>query len=64
MKLIKSIIERLKICWLVLTSHTYYTFFVTKPNSKNIKGKPIGCCIENSSNFITKVIINYLKNNK
>lgn len=47
MKLIKSIIERLKICWLVLTSHTYYTFFVTKPNSKNIKGKPIGCYIEN-----------------
>lgn len=64
MKIIKTILERLKICWLVLTSHTYYTFFVTKPNDKNINGTPKGCYIENPSEFVTNVIINFLNKNK
>lgn len=64
MKIIISIAERLKICWLVLTSHTYYTFFVTKPDDDNINGKSKGCYIENPSKFATEVIIDYLKKDK
>lgn len=48
MKLFKSILERLKICWLVLTSHTYYMFFITKPDDDNINGRSKGCYIEKS----------------
>lgn len=64
MKLIESILERLKICWLVLTSHTYYVFFISKPNDKNINGKSKGCYIENPSKFTTEVIIEFLKKEK
>lgn len=64
MKTIISIAERLKICWLVLTSHTYYTFFASKPNDENINGKSKGCYIENPSKFTTEVIIDYLKKDK
>lgn len=55
-----DILERLKICWLVLTSHTFYTFFVSKPDKDNIHGKSKGCYIENPTKFVTEVIINYL----
>lgn len=64
MKSIISIVERLKICWLVLTSHTYYTFFVTNPDDDNINGKPKCCYIENPSKFVTEVIIEFLKKEK
>lgn len=64
MKLFKSILERLKICWLVLTSHTYYTFFISKPSNKNINGKSKGCYIENYSKFATEAIIEFLKEEK
>lgn len=61
MKRIKNIAERLKICWLVMTSHTYYTFFVTKSDDENINGKVRGCYVENPTKFTTSVIIDYLK---
>lgn len=64
MKLFKSTLERLKICWLVLTSHTYYTFFVSKPDDDNINGRSKGCYIENPSKFATEVIIEFLKEEK
>ena len=64
MKTIISIVERLKICWLVLTSHTYYTFFITKSDDDNINGRPKGCYIENPSKIATEVIIDYLKEDK
>lgn len=64
MKLFKSILERLKICWLVLTSHTYYTFFISKSNDENINGRSKGGYIENPSKFATEVIIDYLKKDK
>lgn len=64
MKTIISIAERLKICWLVLTSHTYYTFFISKPNDENINGESKGCYIENPSKFATEVIMEFLKEEK
>lgn len=64
MKYINSIFERLKICWLILTTHTYYVFFVSKPNDENINGRPVGCYIENPSKFVADTIISYLENDK
>lgn len=53
-----AIIERLYVCWLVLTSHTYYTFFVSK------KPKVKGAFIENPSKIADEAIIEYLKSDK
>lgn len=53
--IMKSLLERLHVCWLVLTSHSYYTFFVSK------KTKVIGAYIENPTERTDKAIITYLK---
>lgn len=58
---IQAIRERLKVCWMVLTSHTYYTFFVDKPTESDVHGNVRGCFIENPNHFITKTIIYFLQ---
>lgn len=58
---LKDFLERLKVCWLVLTSHTYYTFFVSKPNEHDVIGKSKGCYITHPSSKVTDIIINFLK---
>lgn len=50
----KGIIERIKICYYILTSHTYYVFCMDKNN------KCKRCFIENSNDYIDKAIIKYL----
>lgn len=50
----KEIIERIKICYYILTSHTYYVFCIDKNN------KDKGCFIENYNKCIDKAIINFL----
>lgn len=50
----KSILERLHVCYLVLTSHSYYTFFLSK--NKKVRGS----FIENPGIDIDNAIAYYL----
>lgn len=50
----RVLIEKLKACYYILTSHTYYVFTLTK------EPKPRKVYIENPTSFIDGVIIDFL----
>lgn len=50
----RIIIEKLKACYYILTSHTYYVFCLNK------KPKPRIAYIENPTSFIDSVIVDFL----
>ena len=50
----RVLIEKLKACYCILTSHTYYVFTLTK------EPRPRKVYIENPTKFIDGVIIDYL----
>lgn len=50
----RTLIEKLKACYYILISHTYYIFCLTKePKTKKVY-------IENPTKLIDKVIVEYL----
>lgn len=50
----RVLIEKLKACYYILTSHTYYVFTLTK------EPRPRKTYIENPTSFIDGVIVDFL----
>ena len=50
-------LERLKICWYVLTRHTYAVFFCSKDMKK------LGCYVNNDFEVFNKTIIDFVEEN-
>lgn len=50
----RVLIEKIKACYYILTSHTYYVFTLTK------EPRPKKVYIENPTSFIDSVIIDFL----
>lgn len=54
----RVLIEKLKACYYILTSHTYYVFCLTKePKTRKVY-------IENPTKFIDEVVVEYLQSDE